>query len=149
MDSKGTWPFIASLVIGLLYLVVGIISLISGIGIIQSLPFFGDFINAFMIIIVGIVYLTGAKPLMKGDREAFAFAIVGSALAAVLFILQAIVIGTNFLGWILQLNDWIDWNPINDIVPSLWLFVIVLLTIGFLKITNRIGGQKGIFPLGE
>jgi len=149
LDSKGTWPFIASLVIGLLYLVVGIISLISGIGIIQSLPFFGDFINAFMIIIVGIVYLTGAKPLMKGDREAFAFAIVGSALAAVLFILQAIVIGTNFLGWILQLNDWIDWNPINDIVPSLWLFVIVLLTIGFLKITNRIGGQKGIFPLGE
>ena len=149
MDSKGTWPFIASLVIGLLYLSVGIISLISGMGIIPPIPFFGDIINAFMIIIVGIVYLTGAKPLMKGDREAFAFAIVGSALAAVLFILQAIVIGTNFLGWILQLNDWIDWNPINDIVPSLWLFVIVLLTIGFLKITNRIGGQKGIFPLGE
>jgi len=149
LDSKENWPFVASLVIGLLYFGVGIISLISGIGIIQPIPFFGDIINAFMIMIVGIVYLTGAKPLMKGDREAFAFAIVGSALAAVLFILQAIVIGTNFLGWILQLNDWIDWNPINDIVPSLWLFVIVLLTIGFLKITNRIGGQKGIFPLGE
>ena len=149
MDSKRTWPFITSLVIGLLYFGVGIISLISEIGIIKSIPFFGDIINAFMIIIVGIVYLTGAKPLMKGDREAFAFSIVGSALAVVLFILQAIVIGTNFLGWILQLNGWIDWNPMNDIVPSLWLFVIVLLTIGFLKITNRIGGRKGIFPLGD
>lgn len=146
-NTKG-WPFILSLFIGFLYFVIGIISLFIGIGLILPIPGFGDLIGSIMIIIIGIVYLSGVKPLSKGEKDAYAFSIVATGLAVVLFILQVIIIGTNALGWGLGLEDWITWNIMDDITPSFWLFIIVMMVIGILRATKRIGGHKGIFPVG-
>ena len=143
-----SWPFVLSLFIGVLYFGAGIISLSIGIGLIQPIPGFGDLIGSIMIIIVGIVYLSGVKPLSKGDEGAYAFSIVATGLAVLLFILQIIIIGTNALGWGLGLEDWITWNIMDDITPSFWLFIIVMIVIGVLRATHRIGGHKGIFPVG-
>ncbi|MHA1637224.1 MAG: hypothetical protein ACTSUB_04335 [Candidatus Thorarchaeota archaeon] len=146
-NTKG-WPFILSLLIGFLYVGVGIISLSTGIGLIQPIPGFGDLIGSIMVIIVGVVFLSGVKPLSKGDDDAYAFSIVGTGLAVLLFVLQIIIIGTNALGWGLGLEDWITWNIMDDITPSFWLFIIVMMVIGVLRATKRIGGHKGIFPVG-
>ena len=143
-----SWPFILSLIMGLLYLAVGVISFLVGIGILPELIGFGDPIGSIMVIIVGVVYISAGKPLVKGQEEGYAFTIVATTLALVLFALQTVIMLTNAIGWFLALDDWITWNIISDITPPFWLFLLVLALIGILRATKRIGGQKGIFPVG-
>jgi len=44
-----------------------------------------------------------------------------------LFVLQLIILGTNALGWWLQLEDWSGWVLHGDLTPALLLFLPTLL----------------------
>ncbi|MBD3406895.1 MAG: hypothetical protein GF411_12330 [Candidatus Lokiarchaeota archaeon] len=118
---------------GLVYIGVGIIhtSLFVTQNTIFGFPM--DPIQGLLLVIVGFVFIGGIKPLQKKSMEGYAFVIVGGILATLLFLLQMIVIGTNLLGWYLQLEDWINWSLANDISPAIWLFPLTVLLLLYTK----------------
>ncbi len=138
VPENGTWPSILALIIGLAYAIAGILQIIVGLGLIAPLPGFNDIIGGFLLIIVAAVFLTGVLPLSKNEQEGYAFITVGYILAAILFALQILVIITNTLGWLLRFEDWISWNIINDITPSLWMFLILMTSTGVLWIFGNL-----------
>ena len=137
LPEEGRWPSILTLVIGLGYLFVGTIQILSSIGTIPPIIGFSDLIGGFLLIIVSSVFLTGVKPLSENNQEGYAFIAVGYILAAVMFALQILVILTNALGWILQFEDWLAWNIVNDITPSLWMFMILMTGTGSLWVIGN------------
>ncbi|MFW9869733.1 MAG: hypothetical protein ACFFEL_08925, partial [Candidatus Thorarchaeota archaeon] len=102
---------------------------------------FTDLVGGFLLMIVASVFLTGVSPLSNNTQEGYAYIAVGYILAAVMFALQVLVILTNALGWFLQFEDWLAWNIINDITPSLWMFVILMAGTGSLWVIGNIKGK--------
>lgn len=115
-----------SIVLGLLYVALGALDVLTGFGLLHIAFIPPDVIGGIMLIIVGVVFLHVARPITKGDIDGIAFLHVGVLLAGILFGLQIIVIITNGLGWIAGLEDWAEWSITLDITPSLWLFFLVL-----------------------
>lgn len=138
IPEDGTWPSILSLVIGLVYAGVGVVQVFVAFGIIGPITGFTDLVGGFLLIIVAAVFLTGVKPLSKDEQEGYAFIAVGYILAAVLFALQIMVIVTNLLGWFLRFENWLGWNILNEITPSLWLFVILVISTSVLWIVRHL-----------
>ncbi len=136
-DSK--WSSVFTLIIGIAYLGVGIIQIFSSLQLITPIVGFSDLIGGFLLIITASVFLTGVKPLSENNQEGYAFVAVGYILAALLFGLQILVILTNSLGWVLRFEDWIVWNILGDITPSLWMFIIMMTGTGSLWV---IGNMK-------
>jgi len=148
LPEEGRWPSFFTLVIGLGYLLVGSIQILSSIGIVAPIIGFSDLISGFLLIIVALVFLTGVRPLSMNNQEGYAFISVGYILAAVMFALQVLVILTNALGWFLQFEDWISWNISNDITPSLWMFIILMTGTGSLWVVGNmrekiLGSREG------
>ncbi|MHA1935840.1 MAG: hypothetical protein ACW97A_11205 [Candidatus Thorarchaeota archaeon] len=137
------WPLTFLIIMGLLYLSVGIIQLLSSLGVIAPMVGMSDPLSAIMLLIISGVFFVGIGPTKRSIRNGYAYLAVGLIFAAVLFALQIIVIGTNAIGWLLQLEDWIEWNLLNDLSPSLWLFLIVGVVLAILKAAGRLS-QWGI-----
>ncbi len=143
-----SWPLYLSGLFGLAYLIIGLVYLLSAVGVIMPLAGASDPIASLMLLIVAIVYLTGVPMLSRGNREGYAFTLVATLLAALLFFLQILVLASNALGWLLRFSDWANWTILQDVGPSLWLFMFVLMAMAFLKVSGRLGGEKGVFPIG-
>ncbi|MFW9808808.1 MAG: hypothetical protein ACFFE6_05425 [Candidatus Thorarchaeota archaeon] len=141
LPENGGWPSIFTLVIGLCYLIVGFVQILSSVKIIAPIIGFTDLVGGFLLMIVASVFLTGVSPLSNNNQEGYAYIAVGYILAAVMFALQVLVILTNALGWFLQFEDWLAWNIINDITPSLWMFVILMAGTGSLWVIGNIKGK--------
>ncbi|MFW9907568.1 MAG: hypothetical protein ACFFEF_03260 [Candidatus Thorarchaeota archaeon] len=146
--SLSKWPFYANAVLGALYTIIGFLYLILGFGYTFSLPGSSDMISSLMLVIVGSVYLTGLKPLRDRQFEGYAYTLVASGLAAVLFALHLIVIGTNALGRLLAFDDWINWSPLDDFSPAIWLFFVILIAAAYLKLTGRIPIENKMMHAG-
>ncbi len=145
-DTLPRWPFLYNVLFGTLYLTIGITDILSALGI-SIFPFRPkDIMSPLMLLITGIVFLAGTPMLKRRDEEGYAFTLVATILAAILFALQTLVLISNALGWVLGLEDWTEWNVISDITPAVWLFFLVAVAFWILKTTNRLGGDKGIFP---
>ena len=138
VPEDGTWPARLALVVGLTYASIGFIQILVSLGFIVPLVGFSDLIGGLLLIIVAAVFLTGVRPLQRDEQEGYAFIAVGYILAAVLFALQIMVIITNALGWVLRFEDWLLWNILNDITPSLWLFIILMTSTGALWVLGNL-----------
>ncbi len=134
-DSK--WPSVFTMIIGIVYLGVGVIQILSSLQLITPIIGFTDLIGGFLLIIVASVFLTGVKPLSENNQEGYAFIAVGYILAALLFGLQILVILTNGLGWFLRFQDWVAWNIWIDVTPSLWMFIILMTGTGSLWVIGN------------
>ena len=134
-DSK--WPSVFTLVIGFAYLCVGVVQILSSLQLITPLIGFSDLIGGFLLIIVASVFLTGVRPLSENNQEGYAFIAVGYILAALLFVLQILVLLTNSFGWFLRFEDWISWSIWSDITPSLWMFMILMTGTGTLWVIGN------------
>jgi hypothetical protein len=130
VPEESRLPAILTLIIGLAYLIVGGLEVLSSMHLIPPIVGFTDLLGGVLLIIISSVFLTGVKPLLENDSEGYAFVAVGYILAALLFGLQILVILTNALGWFLRFNDWISWNLWTDLTPSLWLFIILMTGTG-------------------
>ena len=135
-DSK--WSSVLTLMIGIAYLSVGAIQILSSLQLITPIIGFSDLMGGVLLIIVASVFLTGVKPLSVNNQEGYAFIAVGYILAALLFGLQIFVILTNGLGWLLRFEDWIAWNIWNDITPSLWMFVVLMTATGSIWVIGNL-----------
>ena len=115
-----------ALLMGTLYLVGGILWLVASLGLPIPFPSVADPISAIVLIIVAVIFLYGVGPLRQGDREGFGFMAVGVLLAGIMFGLQLVILSTDFLGWVLGLEDWLSWNPMSNLTPTVWLFLLVI-----------------------
>ncbi|MFW9807029.1 MAG: hypothetical protein ACFFFK_09910 [Candidatus Thorarchaeota archaeon] len=139
LPSNGKWPSVLTLVIGIAYLSMGVIQILSSLQIITPIVGFSDFIGGFLLIIIAAIFLTGVSPLSRNNQEGYAYIAVGYILAGLLFGLQILVILTNFIGWILRFQDWLTWNIWNDVTPSFWMFIILMAATGSIWV---IGNMK-------
>ncbi len=150
MSKEGfpEWPLYLSFLFGSLYIFIGLIDIFSALGY-YTLPYTsGDIIASLMMVIVGTVYISGTPSLHNGEREGYAYTLVATTLASILFLLQVLVLGSNALGWLLQFEDWMQWNAFTDLTPPIWVFSLILITMGILRISGQLGGERGIFPTG-
>jgi hypothetical protein len=130
VPEDGSWPCRLSLVAGLSYAAVGLLQILVSVGLVAPIMGFTDVVGGFLLIIVAAVFLTGVRPLSKNEQEGYAFIAVGYILAAVLFGLQILVILTNGIGWLLRFQNWLNWDISNDISPSLWMFMVLMIGTG-------------------
>jgi hypothetical protein len=138
VPKEGKWPAALTLIIGLSYGSIGILQLLASLGIIAPIMGFTDVVGGFLLIIIAAVFLTGVRPLSRNEQEGYAFIAVGYILAAVLFGLQVLVIGTNALSWLLGYEGWLNWNIYDDITPSLWMFIILMTSTGVLWVIGNL-----------
>jgi len=134
-DNK--WASFFTLAIGIAYLTIGVVQVLSSLQLISPLVGFSDVVGGVLLIIVAAVFLTGVKPLSENNQEGYAFIAVGYILAALLFGLQVLVILTNALGWFLHFEDWLAWSVWSDITPSLWMFIILMTGTGSLWVIGN------------
>jgi hypothetical protein len=147
VPEEGKWPATLTLIVGLSYGGIGILQLLASLGIIAPIMGFTDVVGGFLLIIIAAVFLTGVGPLIRNEQEGYAFIAVGYILAAVLFGLQVLVIGTNALGWLLGFEGWLDWNIYSDITPSLWMFIILMTSTGILWVIGNL--KEKLYPLSK
>ena len=128
-----------SFIVGLAYAVFGLLEILVGWGefigtgvLIQPIELAGtnlvppDFFGGVMLIIIGIVYLTGVGQQERGEREGLSFLLVGSLLATVFFGVYVSVMLANGVGYMFQFEDWLEWTWLDDQRPGIWLFVLAL-----------------------
>ncbi|MHA2003109.1 MAG: hypothetical protein ACW975_00690 [Candidatus Thorarchaeota archaeon] len=131
---KNFWAF--PLLIGMVYLLGGLLWFIASIGVPIPFPSALDPISSLMLVIVSVVFLAAVKPLHRNERQGFAFIAVGMFLAGVLFMIQLLILSTNYLGWILGFEDWLAWTMMSDITPTVWLFLFALITFAVTRATE-------------
>jgi hypothetical protein len=128
---------------GTIYLVGGMLWLVAGLGLPIPFPSVGDPMGSLALVIVAVIFLSGVKPLRQGNRGGFAYIAVGMLLAGIMFALQLVIIATNYLGWLLGLEDWLSWNVVSDFTPTLWLFLFVVFLFAAARAMER-DGEGGI-----
>jgi len=109
------------------YGILGVLQILVGIGLVNPNSLINDPIGGIMLVVVALVFVSGVRPLLGEDQEGYAYMAVGAILGGILFVLQLIILGTNALGWWLQLEDWSEWILLSDLTPALLLFIPVLL----------------------
>ena len=146
LPEESKWSAFLTLIIGLAYLIVGGLEVLSSLHLMPPIVGFIDPLGGVLLIIISSVFLTGVKPLSENNQEGYAFVAVGYLLAGLLFGLQILVILTNALGWFLHFEDWISWNLWTDLTPSLWMFIILMAGTGSVwaigNMRNKIMGVR-------
>jgi len=129
-----------SFFIGILYAIFGILEILigwgefvgTGVPLIQSIELAGvnivppDVFGGIMLIIIGVVYLTGVGQQARVNREGLSFLLVGSLLAAIFFGVYMVIMLANSVGYVFQFEDWLEWVWLDDLRPGLWLFLLAL-----------------------
>jgi hypothetical protein len=136
----GTKLAVYSVAIGVLYAIFGMLEILVGWGdllgtgepLIAPLEVAGinivppDVFGGVMLILIGVVYLTGVKQQAKGEREGLSFLFVGSLLALIFFGVYMAIMLANGVGCVFQFEDWLEWIWLDDLRPGIWLFLLAL-----------------------
>jgi hypothetical protein len=123
--------YIFALISGLLFLIFGILQFIVGIG---FLSFLGsalfipqDILGGFILVLIGIIYLTSVYELRQGITEGVAYIYVAIILSLFFMGIYLLIMLTNGLeAGIFTNEDLRNWTPINDIRPGIYLSIISL-----------------------
>lgn len=123
-----------SALIGAVYVLVGLLEAASGLGIdvgvleaAASLTrVSGDVFGGLVLVVIGLVYLRGASPVVRGDREGVSYVAVGALMASMLLAYYALNAFSNGLGYVLGFEDWLEWTLMDEMKPGavLWLLAI-------------------------
>jgi hypothetical protein len=148
IPSNNQLAAVCSVVGAVMYCVASIATLIVSVNLIQLPIGVADPLNALLLAIIAMVLAVAVKHLLENKRDGYAFLVVGTILAGLLFALQFIILSTNVLGWLLQLDDWLAWNIFDDLIPQLWLFPLMLPILGLPWIVDYGNGlkKKGVSP---
>ncbi|TFF92759.1 hypothetical protein EU546_07215 [Candidatus Thorarchaeota archaeon] len=128
-----------SWVLGLLYLITGVLQVGISIGLLPVVMGMTDLLGAILLLVVSAVFMTGIKHLRKGEREGVSFLVVGIIIAGLVCGVQLVIIGTGALGWFLGFEDWSGWTLQQNLTPSVWLFLLTLGVLGISHLSKRFG----------
>jgi len=129
MDSH-VKPFgkvaIYSLLVGGVYMLAGLTEVLNGVGFLDVKVFPADIAEGVVLLVIAVLYMVGLIKLPQGEQESLPYTIVGSLLAATLFVLYLSIMGANGLGYLFQFEDWLDWRWLDDLRPGIWLFPLAV-----------------------
>ncbi len=120
---------------GLLYIVLGILQSITGFGLdlggwTEMIFIFPDAIGGLAMVVIGAVYFYGVYELATDKDEGVAFVYVATWMGLGFMILYLLImLGDAFEAYILKIEDFEGWTPLDDIRPGIYLGVISF--IGF------------------
>lgn len=113
-----------SLSLGLSYLGMGLLEAL-GSYLKMRLTFIPhDIFGGVVLLVIGGVYLSSMRPLWEGQHEGLAGLLVGTSLALIFGTLYLLVMGANWLSYLL--GDLEEWRPLADFRPEIWLGPLAL-----------------------
>lgn len=132
--NKGKTAF--GLVVGMLYLIFGLAQVFTGLGFgaeaVEALYISGDFLDGFVLVVIGAVFLYGFKEQNAGINEGAAYIYVGILLALLFTAIYLLVMGADALSaYGLGSEDFEEWTPLDDMRPAIYLGILSF--IGLLK----------------
>jgi hypothetical protein len=132
-----------ALVTGSLYIVTGILQALTGAGLF-SLPLLpGSIMGAFVLIVIGSVFIFGHRELAESNPEGQAFIVVGILLSIIFGILYLLVLSADMLSaYVLESDDFSDWTIMDDLRPELYLSLLAVW--GYLKWKDEFSMEEAI-----
>ena len=132
-----------TLVTGVLYIFAGILQALVGAGLF-TLPLVpGSIMGAFVLIVIGSVFLSGHRELSRSDPEGQAFIFVGILLSILFGILYLLVMGADTISaYLLGSEDFEDWTVFDDLRPELYL--ALLSVYGYFRWKDEFDMDEGI-----
>jgi hypothetical protein len=123
---------IYSLVIGILYLGLGLLQTLFGfgldLGISEFLLLAEDGIGGLALMIIGLVFLFGFTRASRSSKEGVAFGFVGTALGMFFFVIYVLILLADvFEAKVLVSEDWEGWVLLDSIRPGLYLGFMTFL----------------------
>jgi len=135
------------LIIGILYILFGIVQIIVGLGfgseITKSILIPNDVLGGFILVLLGAVFLYGVKELNRGINEGVAYVYVGIFLALIFLVIYLLIMAADAIEkYIIVSEDFLTWTPLDDMKPGIYLGILAL--IGFLIWRKKFHLSKGI-----
>jgi len=118
--GKGKTIGIYAAVIGVVYLVLGVIEVFGGAG--DVIP--GDLFGGLALVVIAATFLYGIKSTFDGDHKGLSFLIGGLFLSAVFGILYLLLMGADGLMFLLGEAD--EFSVLADFRPAIWMFILSL-----------------------
>jgi len=128
---------IYSALVGLVYIVSGVLEWLAylkfevnsePIG--DVIPLMGDIFMGFSLLLIGIIFLFGIRPLLQRDAMGPAYPLVGAGLGMVLAVMQLLIMVANWAEKeLLENEDFADWQTIDDLTISVYVVMIAILAL--------------------
>jgi hypothetical protein len=131
-------PMVFSVICGSLYIILGLLQMASGAGRILigtdfSIPLAGillvpaDLIGAFVLLLIGTVFIYGVMEMRSGIYEGISYAYVGILLSLIFAIIYLLVSTGNMLeAYLLKNVEFAGWTPLSDMRPGIYLAILPL-----------------------
>ena len=120
------------LIIGIIYVMFGILQAIATTGLLDIPLVPGNAIGVLVLFVIGAVFLSGYRELKDGIPEGISFIHVGIMLSLVFGIIYCLVMGADaFEAYVLGNEDFEDWTFVDGLRPELYLALLSLM--GFFK----------------
>lgn len=114
-----------SFIVGSLYVLLGALQMIAGLGLgdgwSEALLLGGGAMDGAIMVIIGLVFLTGHRELRSGLHEGVAFVYVGILLAMFFLIVQLTQVSASYLGSWTVGGEWADYSAADTVSPFLYL----------------------------
>ncbi|WP_342304424.1 hypothetical protein [Methanolobus sp. ZRKC5] len=136
-DTRSAMIF--SMITGSLYIILGLLQLSAGLGRIlmgpnTHIPFTdvlfipADTIGAFVLLLIGTVFIYGVMEMRQGVYEGVSYAYVGVLIALIFATIYMLVSTGNMLeAYVIKNEDYIGWTPLSDLRPGIYLALLPLL----------------------
>ncbi|WP_292459731.1 hypothetical protein [Methanothermococcus sp.] len=125
---------INGLIFGILYIISGIIEFISSIGV--NLPdnlftklFTGDLFGSIALLTIGVIYTIGFKKSLDKEYNAVSYIYTASLLGLGIALIVILTICSHAIGFLTGVEDYIEWNILEDI--SIYLILGILSSITY------------------
>lgn len=136
-------PMIFSVIAGCLYIALGLLQLVAGFGKVLiepdlQVPLTGilfvpaDIIGAFVLLLIGTVFIYGVMEMRAGIYEGVSYTFVGILIALIFAAIYMLVSTGNMLeAYLLKNEEFATWTPLSDLRPGIYLALLPLFA--FLK----------------
>lgn len=132
---------IFSIVTGSLYIILGLLQLSSGVARVLlgpgvQIPLTGmlfvpaDIIGAFVLLLIGTVFIYGVMEMRAGIYEGVSYAYVGILIALIFAAIYMLVSTGDMLeAYLLKNEDFAGWTPLSDLRPGIYLAILPLFAL--------------------
>lgn len=124
---------------GVLYVIFGLMHIIEGLGIDTGFAEYlfipGDILGGASLLVIGMVFLKGARELTGGINAGVSFVYVGILLSLVFMAVYILTMGGNLLDSFLVPEDYEEWSVMDNFRPGIYLGILSL--IGLVYWRNR------------
>ena len=114
---------------GVLYSIFGILHILEGLGVntgTSHLFVSGDLAGGFCLLVIGAVFLSGAKEMLQGINAGVSFVYVGMIMSIVFMLVYLLIMGGNLLDSFIVPEDYEGWSVMENFRPGIYLGLLCL-----------------------